>query len=159
MAKFSCSVNGMTLSTSADYKTLVTAATGVGSVLEVYEISLGGEASSSAVARTCVSRPSTAGITIGATVQTPVKINPASGAATFTVGGSATTVSSWSTQPVLTGDDVLVPVFNAFGGGYRWIFPPDSGIIVGAQGAVANLSFRSRSGTSTISGHVLVEEK
>ena len=158
MARYSCSVNGMTLSTTADYKTLVTAATGVGSVLGVYEVSLSGEASSSAVARTAVNRPSSVGVTIGTPTQTPVKLNPASAAATFTVAGSASAVSGWTTQPVITADDVLTPTFNAFGGGYRWVFPPDSQIIVGAQGAIANLTFRSRSGTSVVSGQVLIEE-
>lgn len=159
MAKYSCSVNGLTLSTTADYKTLVTAATGAGSILEVYEVFLAGEAGSSTVARTAIFRPSSVGVTIGANTQTPVKINPASASATFTVGGTAAAVTTWSTQPVIVTDDVLTPTFNAFGGGFRWVAPPDSGIIVGAQGAVANLSFRSRSGTPVVSGHVLVEEK
>jgi hypothetical protein len=158
MARFSCSTNGLALSTSADYHTLVTAATGVGSVLKVYEFFLAGEAGSSAVVRVAINRPSAVGITIGATVQTPVKVNPASGVATFTVAGSASAVSSWSTQPAITADDVLTPTFNAFGGAFRWIAPPDSEVVVGAQGAVANLIFRSRSGTSTCSGHILVEE-
>lgn len=159
MARYACSVNGIALSTTADYKTLVTAATGQGSVLRLYEISLAGEAGSSTVARTAIFRPSAVGITIGANTQTPVKIDPSSGAAVFTVAGTAAAVTTWSTQPVIVNDDVLTPTFNAFGGGFRWIAPPDSEIIVGAQGAIANLSFRSRSGTPTVSGHVLVEER
>lgn len=159
MARYACSENGVTLSTSADFKTLVTTASGQGSVLRVYEVTLAGEAGSSAVVRVAVNRPSSVGITIGATVQTPVKVDPASVNAAFSVAGSATTVSSWSTQPVLTGDDVITPTFNAFGGGIRWVAPPDSEIIVGSQGAIANLSFRSRSGTSTVSGQILVEER
>ena len=158
MAKYSCSTNGVALSTSNDYHTLITAASGIGSVLKVYEFFLAGEAAASAVVRVAVNRPSAIGITIGATVQVPAKITPSSAAATFTVAGSATAVSGWVTQPVITTDDVLTPTFNAFGGGFRWVAPPDSEIVVGAQGAVANLIFRSRSGTSTCSGHILVEE-
>lgn len=159
MAKYSCSVNGVALSTTLDFKTLVTTATGAGSVLAVYELSFSGEAGSSTPVRTAVNRPSSVGATIGANVQTPVRINPASAVAAFSVAGTASAVSSWSTQPGITTDDVLTPTFNAFGGVYRWVAPPDSEIIVGSQGAIANLTFRSRSGTPTVSGHILVEEK
>jgi hypothetical protein len=79
----------------------------------VYEIALTGEAGSSAVVRLAVNRPSAVGITIGATVQTPVKVDPASVAAAFSVAGSASAVSSWATPPAITADDVLTPTFNA----------------------------------------------
>lgn len=157
MAKYAISHSGVTLSTSNDLKTLITAATGAGSVIRLYELSIGGEAAASTVGRLVVNRPGTAGITPNATI-TPEKVNPASVAATFTCAGTTSAVTNWTTQPVLSTNDVLIPVINAFGGVYRWQAIPDSEIVVGSQGAVANLSFRSRSGTPTISGHLLVEE-
>lgn len=158
MANYSLSISGVALSTSLDLKTLVTTATGAGSVIRLYEVSIGGEAASSSVGRLVVNRPGTAGVTIGATVQTPEKVSPSSPAATFTCAGTTSAVSAWSTQPVLSTNDALIPIINAFGGVYRWQAIPDSEIVVGTQGAVANLSFRSRSGTPTISGHILVSE-
>ena len=158
MANYSLATSGVSLSTSLDLKTLVTTATGQGSVIRLYEVSIGGEASSSSVARLIVNRPGTAGVTIGGTVQTPEKINPASVAAAFSCAGTVSAVSAWGTQPVLSTNHVLVPIINAFGGVYRWQAIPDSEVVVGTQGAVANLSFRSASGTATISGHFLVNE-
>jgi hypothetical protein len=154
---FSLSTSGVSLSTTLDLKTLITAATGAGSVVALYEVSIGGEAASSSVARLVVNRPGTAGITPN-TTQTPERVSPSSAAATFTCAGSTSAVTNWGTQPVLSTNDVLVPIINAFGGVYRWQAIPGSEVIVGTQGAVANLSFRSRSGTATISGHFLVSE-
>lgn len=150
MARYTSGMNGLTLSTSNDTRTVITTATGAGSVVKVHEIFFGGEASSSAVARIAVNRPGTAGIT-PTTVATE-KMNPASVASTFTVA------SGWSTQPVLSTNHVLIPTFNAFGGLFRWQAPPDGELVVGTQGAVANLSVRSLSGTSVVSGHLVIEE-
>lgn len=150
MARYSSSINGVALNTSNDLRTNITTATGAGSVIRVYEVYLGGEASSSAVARVAINRPGTAGIT--PTTQTTEKLDPAS------VASSATVATTWSTQPVLSTNDVGIIEFNAFGGVIRWYAGPGSEIVVGSQGAVANLSFRSRSGTSTVSGHIFFEE-
>ena len=156
MAKYSANMQGVGLSTTADFHSLFTTATGQGSVLRIFEIWLSGEAGAPAVNRIAVNR-STGG-TLGATVQTPEKLDPASVAALFTIAGSATAVSI-GTAPTLATNDILSPTFNAFGGTVRWVAPPDSEIVVGSQGAVAPFSFRSRSGTSNISGHILIEER
>jgi hypothetical protein len=159
MAKYAAVKTGSGTSTTLDFITLVSTATGAGSVLRVYEISLSGESASTTVFRAQVTRAATAGITINNT-QTPIKLDAASANGSFSIAGTAAAVSNWGTQPDLTGTNpVLVPAFNSFGGVYRWVAPPDSEIIVGDQGAVSNLSFRSGSGTPTISGHVLVEER
>lgn len=158
MAKYALSINGVAVSTSQDTKTIITTATGAGSVVNLYELSIQGEAGSSSVVRMVVNRPSAVGITIGANTQVPEKINPASGVATFTVAGTSAAVSTWTTPPTLSTNDVIVPLINAFGGEYRWVAVPGSEIVVGGQGAIANLSFRSRSGTPTLSGHLLTEE-
>lgn len=152
MARYSCSFNEA-LSTTDDLRTLVTVATGQGSVLRVYEFEMGGQASASAVNVVVANRPSANG-SGAATNVVPEKIDPASVAAAFT---NASTFAS--TQPTLSTNDVLSWSFNAFGGRVRWMAIPDSEIIVGGQGAINNLSFRSRSGTSTVSGHILVEER
>ncbi len=150
MAKYSSSINGVALDTSNDLRTIVTTATGAGSALSVYEILLGGESGSSAVARVAVNRPSAVGQT--ATTVAPVLVHPASGAAAFSVA------TTWTTQPTLNSTDVLILDFNAFGGVLRWSVPVEYGVVVGAQGAVANLSVRSRSGTPTVGGHILIEQ-
>lgn len=153
MARYAASYNGIALSTTNDVRTLQTTATGQGSVIRVYEIYLGGESSSSTVARVAVNRPSAAP-TGAATNVVPEKVDPASVAAAFT---NASTYAT--TQPTLSTNDVLILAFNAFGGVVRWFATPDGEIVVGSQGAVAYLSTRSRSGTPTVSGHILVEER
>lgn len=154
MALYSVSMNGVTLSTSADTRTLVTTTAGAGSSVYVYELFMAGEAGSAAVVRFAVNRPSAVGITSSGP-QTPVVLNPSSPAA------GSTWATGWTTQPTLSTNDVILPTFNAFGGIVRWVAPPDSQIVTGNSlaGAAANLSFRSRSGTSVISGHILFEEK
>ncbi len=153
MAVYTVSIAGATLSTSNDTRTLVTTATGAGSVIRLEEFFVGGEASASAVNRIAFNRPGTAGIT-GGSAQTPEKLDPASGAATFTVP------TTWSTQPVASTNHVVCVVFNAFGGVIRWVAQPDRPVVVGGQGAVANLiAPRSLSGTSVVSGYLQVEER
>lgn len=152
MAHYSYSVNGTALSTTTGLLTVQTAATGAGSVVLVKEILLAGEAGSSAVARVAVNRPSAAP-TGGATAQTAEKLNPASVAATHVVATAYAT-----TQGTLATNDVIMIPFNAFGGVVRWLAAPGQEIVVGTQGAVAYLIIRSRSGTSTVSGHLVVEE-
>lgn len=152
MARYVCSFNEA-LVTTDDLRTLVTPATGVGSVLRVYDFELGGQAGSSTPTVFVINRPSANG-TGAITNVVPEKVDPASGAATFQ---NASTFAA--TQPTLSTNDVGSFSFNAFGGRVRWAAIPDSEIIVGGQGAINNLSFRSRSGTPTVSGHIMVEER
>ena len=161
MARYSISTNGVTLSTATDYKTIQTTTSGAGSFCSVYEISLSGEATVSTVVRTIANRPTANGITIGANTQTPEKINPGSAAAGASIAGTSIAVASWSTAPALSAGDLVSLTFNAFGGIYRWVAPPDSELIVCPVGTTTagSLSFRSRSGTPVVSGHILYEEK
>jgi hypothetical protein len=153
MALYSYSVNGTALSTTTGLLTVQTAATGAGSVVSVPEIMLAGEAGSSSVARVVLNRPSVSP-TGGATAQTAEKINPASGAATHVVATVYVT-----TQGTLSTNDVLILGMNAFGGIVRWQAFPGEEVVFGTQGAVAYGILRSRSGTPTVSGHIIVEEK
>lgn len=152
MARYSASVNGTALSTTTGLLTIGTAATGAGSVVALQEVLLGGEAAASAVVRFALNRPS-ADPTGAATAQTTQKLNPASANATFVVATAYAT-----TQGTLSTNDVIILPFNAFGGVVRWLAAPGEEIIVGTQGAVAYLIGRSRSGTSTVSGHYVMEE-
>jgi len=152
LAKYTYSINGTALSTSTGLLTVQTAATGAGSVVSVQEIMLGGEAGSSTVARVVFNRPSAAP-TGGATAQTAEKLHPASPTATHVVATAYAT-----TQGTLSTNDVLILGFNAFGGVVRWLAAPGEEVIVGTQGAVAYGILRSRSGTPTVSGHIVVEE-
>lgn len=150
MAAYNITISGATLSTSNDTATFVTAATGVGSMISLYEVDFGGESASSTVNRIAFDR-STGGTT-GGGAYTMVALNPASAAAS-----GLAVYSTWSAQPTLSGSRVLTPCFNGFGGRYRWEAAPDRPIIVGTQGAAANLSVRSLSGTGVVSGDLKFE--
>src|SRR5687767_8479306 len=113
MALYSTSIASAALSTSNDTRTLVTTATGAGSVARVLEASLSGEAAASTVTVVAVNRPGTAGVTSTGTA-TLNKLDPAS------ANSSVVAVTTWTTQPVLSAADVIVLAFNAFGGGYKW---------------------------------------
>lgn len=152
MGKYTASIQGTALSTTTGLLTVQTTATAAGSVVVMSEILLGGEAGSSSVARIAVNRPSAAP-TGGATAQTAEKLHPASPAASSTI---ATVYAT--TQGTLSTNDVLAWSFNAFGGFVRWVAMPGQEVVVGTQGAVAYVILRSRSGTPTVSGHIIFEE-
>ncbi len=153
MARYSSAINGVTLSTSNDTRTLVTTASGVGSHIAVYEFFVAGEASSTAATRIAVNR-STGGTTPSASGGIALaKLSPTAPNPTFNH------YDTWSVQPSLVTGDVITPTFNAFGGSHKFMAVPGGEIIVLGQGAVANLSFRSRSGVSVVSGHILIEER
>jgi hypothetical protein len=151
MANYANSINGVALSTTADLRTIVTTASGAGSGVALKEIYLSGEAGSSSYGRVVVNRPSVVGVTI--TAGTWDKCHPAS------VAAASSVATNWTgSQPTLSSTDVLGPGLNAFAGQVHWYALPGCEIVVGLQGAVANLSIRSRSGTPTVSGHILMEE-
>lgn len=152
MGKYTSSVAGTALSTSTGLLTIQTTASGAGSVVVLSEILLGGEASSSSVARIAVNRPSAAP-TGAATAQTAEKLHPAAPTPGATIATAYAT-----TQGTLSTNDVLAWAFNAFGGFVRWVAMPTQEVVVGTQGAVAYLIIRSRSGTPTVSGHLIWEE-
>lgn len=134
---------GVALSTTADLWTYTSAATGQARLLEV---SIQGEAAASAVNRAGLYL-STSGAT--PTNQTMEKFSSRSPAA------AGTFATAWTTQPTLNTNPLLWFAFNAFGGGDKWVAQP------GAEVYLVNgekTSQRSATGTSTVSGHVIVEE-
>lgn len=152
MARYSSAINGVTLSTTNDTRTIVTTASGSGSQVKVYEFFLAGEAGSSTPTRVAVNR-STGGTTGSASGSIAVaKLS------VTTPNNACSVFDTWSVQPSLVTGDVITPTFNAFGGGFKFMAIPGGEILVLAQGAAVNLSFRGRNGTPTASGHILFEE-
>lgn len=140
---YSFARGNFTLSTTADFCTLTSAAAGQARVLEVY---FGGEATTSAVNRISMQR-STSGAT--PTNQTPELMSTRSPAA------AGTTATTWTTQPTLSGNPWYQLGFNAFGGSDRWVSQP------GAEFYLVNgekASWRAASGSSVVDGTILFEE-
>jgi hypothetical protein len=157
MSRYATTILGAAASTDSKSPNaaIVSAATGAGSILALYELSLSGEASSSGFVRMVLNRPTAVDRT-GLTAQTPQPLNPGTVAAGYsaTVGGTGTSATPGSVH-------LLVPAFNAFGGVYTWLAGPGAEIIIGGQGTsvpAQNLYLYSLSGTSVISGHLLVEQ-
>jgi hypothetical protein len=152
MARYSSAINQVTLNTSNDSRTIVTTASGSGSQVKVYEFAVAGLAGSSTPCSIAVNR-STGGTTGSASGTIAVaKLSPT------TPTNACSVFDTWSAQPTLVTGDVINPTFNAFGGGFKFMAIPGGEILVLAQGAAVNLSFRSRVSTASVSGHILFEE-
>jgi hypothetical protein len=157
MSLYSLGINGTTLSTSNALACIKTAATGAGSVCKVQEIYLGGEASSSTVARVGVSF-TTAGGTLD-TTYAPKALDQSSAASTVGAGSTSTTYGWSASAPSPAATDCrLFLGFNAYAGVIRWVAPPQGRLIVGGQGAAAACDVRSFSGTPVVSGHLIYEQ-
>lgn len=152
MAKYSSTVSNVTLNTFNAFRGFQTnTANNPGSIVKIYEISLSGENGSSTVNRIGVNRATSLGTS--SMTQVPEKLSN-----TIPAGG-ATVITAYSVEPAQGTNDVLLPTFNGFGGVYRWVAPPDSELLVAANGATANnIIFRPRAGNTVVSGHVLFEE-
>lgn len=145
---YSLSEAGAVLITTGDMATLLCPTTAWARVVESY---IGGESGSSTVLRLGVSRSNTAAT--GGAATTASKFSPFSAAASVTCVVQATGGS------VLTGIPLIFHDFNTFGGTDRWVADPNHEVYFG--GAVANgaqLSWRSASGTPTVSAHQIWEE-
>jgi len=151
MAKYGIG-HSKALSTTIDWLNIITAASGAGAVVSISEFSLGGEAGSSAVARIALNRPSVDGSGGTQTTITPQPLRSTSAAATFTPK------HTFGTESTLSANHLMLPTFNAFGGVFSWVAPPGFELIVGDGAAARQLSIRSISGTSTVSGSILAEE-
>lgn len=141
------------LSTTNDWLTLVSAAA---KALRVHEIYMAGQGTASAANDIIVTRPTVAGTGAGTAGPTAAPLNPAAPAATFT---NFTTYAT--TQPTLstTVGGVMRFAVNANGGVWRWVAKPGSEILIPAGANLAGtLSIRSVSGTSNVTGYVIVEE-
>ena len=147
MAMYSGTRSGMTPNTSNDNLTLTPASTRMVRFVEVF---LGGEATSSTVNRTAISRTTTVGVT--PTAQTPEQMNLSSVAAVSTLA------TNWTTQPVIATTPILIFAYNAFGGVVRWVAAPGQEIFLLSTSTLGQLSNRNGSGTGVISLHEVWEE-
>lgn len=145
---YSLSEAGAVLITTGDMATLTAATTAWARVVESY---IGGESGSSTVLRMAVQRSNTAAT--GGTATTPSRFSGLSPAAATTAAVQSTGGS------VLTGIAVLFHDFNTFGGTDRWVADPNHEVYYGSAVAnMAQLSWRSASGTPTVSAHQIFEE-
>lgn len=141
------------LSTTNDWITIVSASA---KALRVHEIAMFGEDTTSAANDIIVVRPTAAGTGAGTAGPTPAPLNPAASAASFT---NFTTYAT--TQPTLPTTTAAVLRFgiNGNGGVYRWVAKPGSEILIPAGNNLAGtLSIRSVSGTSNVTGYLILEE-
>lgn len=148
MSTYTVSRSNVALSTSNDLITFTPAAN---RAIQIIEISVGGMGTASAANELGVYDVTTAGVT-GSGALTPTKINRFAPAAASTIN------TAWTTQPVVGGEILSLPV-NANGGIYRWVARPGEEITV-IGGATTNfqLSLRSAVGTSNVSVHVVFIE-
>lgn len=133
------------LSTTADWATLLAHAT---KPFFILEINFGGQGVASA-ANVVLFQRSTGGTTPSSAI-VPAEMNPAGPA----FGGLVYT--AWSAQPTLTAADVLhrLPL-NANGAIHRWTWQASGALFVPAA---TQISVRSESGTSSVTGTIIIEE-
>jgi hypothetical protein len=147
MAVFTVSVSNTAQSTSNDTMTIIG---GASRRFRILEVSVSGMAatSASAAAMELGLFLSTGGTTGGGAL-TPKKWD------TNTAVFSGTVNTTWSGQPTLSGLPYVRLAFNAYGGVYRWICPPNKEV---AFAGTEQASLRGVVGTANISTHVVIEE-
>jgi hypothetical protein len=156
MAKYGMSFLGRGCSATVDTVTVYTdGATGAGSIFNVAEISISGEASSGAFERLGVIRWD--GVTEPATVGTAIVLQPI---AKWSAAAGVLAGHGWTTEGSISNANILTPAINAYGGVYSWVAPPGWEIVVGDGTATQDYLFlRARNtNSSTVSGHYLIEE-
>lgn len=147
MAVFSVSVSNTAQSTTNDTMTIIG---GASRRFRVLEISVSGMAGTSASAAACeLGAFLSTGGTTGGGALTPKKWD------TNTAVFSGTVNTTWSGQPTTSGLPYVRLGFNAYGGIYRWVCPPNKEI---AFAGTEQMSLRGVVGTSSISTHVVIEE-
>jgi hypothetical protein len=143
---YSLSRASAALSTTNDHLTIIPAAS---RTFDLIEVSIGGLGTASAANVLLTSRSS--GGTGGGGAVTAQPLREAQAA----FGG--TNFTTWAMQPTLGPTLLRLPV-NANGGIYRWVRPPGMVTTFIAGNTNPQLSFRSETGTSSISFHTIVEE-
>jgi hypothetical protein len=144
---------GLTTATTNSIYELKSPAAGQLRVLESF---IGGENTTSTVARITFNRASAEGTGTAPTVYTPEKFNTRSPAAASTVYGALSAAVAWGTaQETLNANPLIVHGLNSFGGTDRWVSQPGEEIyLVNAELA----SLRSFTGTPIVSAYVVFEE-
>lgn len=131
---------------------LLALTTAVDELARVSEVSVGGEATASAVNRMAVRRSTTNGVT--PTAQTPSKMSPTS-PASYTSGAT-----TFTTQPVTAAAPAIwTYALNVFGGVVRWVAAPGQELIIeGATVGSSEISLESSSGTGLLSCQIVHED-
>jgi hypothetical protein len=147
MAVFTVSVSNTAQSTTNDTMTIIGAAS---RRFRVLEISVSGMSGTSASAAACeLGAFLSTGGTTGGGALTPKKWD------TNTSAFAGTVNTTWASQPTVSGLPYVRLGFNAYGGIYRWVCPPNKEI---AFAGTEQMSLRGVVGTSSISTHVVIEE-
>ena len=143
-------VSSVTLSTTADSLTLTAGAT---RSIGIWEVDFTGMGTASTANEVVIFGVTTLGVTALTSV-TPTPRNAANPAAAFTAA------LTWTTQPVVNTARYLNIPANANGSRYFWrasnLF--DLIVIPGGAAAASQRSIRSVTGTSVVSGRVVVAE-
>lgn len=154
MACYNKPFTGVAVSTTNSTWQVVPTATNMSRILEHY---VGGESTTSTVLRANIARQNAAGTGTTPTTYTPNKLNPVSAAATSTVYGGLSANVAWGTNQETLFDPLVTHTFNTFGGTDRWVPQPGEEVYMD-NGTGNGCSFRSLSGTPTVSGHLIFEE-
>lgn len=147
MAVYTVSRSNVTLNTSNDTMTIIGGASRRFRILEVSVSGMG--ATSAAAAALEVGVFLSTGGTTGGGALTPKKWD------TNTANFSGTVNTTWAAQPTLSGDPYARIAFNAYGGIYRWVAPPNKEL---AFAGTEQCSIRSVVGTASVTIHAVIEE-
>ena len=152
MAVFTLRRAGAAVTPDTATVTFMTAIAATNRGLRCQEMSFSGLGVASAANEfQCAASPT--GTTPGGAV-VPAPYNPLS-----TAAAAFTTATTWATAPAVTGQGGLGFGVNANGGTYRWLAKTNFELIAQAAiAALAILSFKVVSGTSSIASHIVIEE-
>lgn len=124
--------------------------------LEVQELSVSGEASTSTVNRMIFARDSTVGATSISGNRMALADGSAVAPATAPVQGAVSTTKPQRSATLY----LAMPVLNTYGGIYRWqARPGEEFSIVGNTASLGEASLSSVSGTGVVSGHCIFEAR
>lgn len=123
-------------------------------IVQIIELFMGGEATSSTVNEMEVARDST----VGATLSFGAGGYAAALSPNYTKQAAAFNTATTKPQKSAT-LHLLSPAFNAFGGVVRWVAAPGEELImVGASASFGEISLTSASGTGKLSSTIIWEE-
>lgn len=146
------------LSTTNDFFTITSGST---RSFLVIELDWEGDGTSSAYNEVGISRVTTIGTTGGGAI-VPVSVDsPNLTGTTPAIAFSGTVNTTWTTQPTKATTPIHNIPINANGQRYFWRANPNLNnaiVVPGGAAAAGQLSFRSSSGTSNVSGRVQIAE-
>lgn len=123
--------------------------------INVSEIYMGGQSTSSTVAEMLFARDSTVAATVGATTTFNAALDPATAA----LAAPQVTGNAFTTKPQRSSTlKLLSPSLNTFGGIVRWVAYPGEEIgILGNTASLGEVSLSSVSGAGILGGHIIYE--